>query len=123
MVSKHEQEKKTIERHFNSMLLSRLRAGRGLPYDPSILTRDDGRFGEKRMSGYQRALGQTRLSDHSYIVQWQHCPLNRLSARDRELAGRPDKKIILGHFFISLGWECESQNAEQTHLDTQRNHQ
>jgi hypothetical protein len=54
----HEQEKKTIERHFNSMLLSRLRAGRGLPYDPTILTRDDGRFGEKRMSGYQRALGQ-----------------------------------------------------------------
>lgn len=54
----HEQEKKTIERHFNSMLLSRLRAGRGLPYDPTKLTRTDGCWGKVNMSGYQRALGQ-----------------------------------------------------------------
>ena len=54
----HEQEKKTIERHFNSMLLSRLRAGRGLPYDPTKLTRTDGRWGKVNMSGYDRALKQ-----------------------------------------------------------------
>ena len=35
----HDQELKTIERHFNSLLLSRLRAGRGLPYDPTVVTR------------------------------------------------------------------------------------
>lgn len=53
----HEQEKKTIERHFNSMLLSRLRAGRGLPYDPTVSSRTEGRFAHKK-SGYKRALDQ-----------------------------------------------------------------
>jgi len=69
----HEQELKTIERHFNSLLLSRLRAGRGLPYDPTVVVRKQnmGMFPtfKTQKSGYKRALDQYIFKVYRYKKQ------------------------------------------------------